>query len=558
MSLVLTPDQRTAHDQIVEFFSRPILETDEATYLHLLTGGAGSGKTTLTKELIRSARKAGFQILLVAPTHKARRVLHNIVNTHSFLRTPTATVASLLGKVRAHSYVGTHHYKKEVDDKVAAYDIILIDEVSMITEEDYKDICRLGRTFHKKMLLIGDEAQIPHPNSRYIMHACSGSGSGYLEKAISPAFSLPYCSHLTTTVRAKEQTLVNFYDAVRSRIGTDVKLHEFTSLLDIGSVVTVCQDQAEFANHIARQFKEAKTAKDAKDANKVICYTNNAVKKYNSLVRQSLGYKELQVNEILMGYSNIGMGCGAELIVENGQDYIVTDVKETTAHSLSANGSLFENLTGLLIHMHTSEKKVGGPGLFIPDLDAPANENVLIELVTLAQKVNHPGSKKIDYKHYMALKSQLFFMENIYQYDDSIYTETNFKHQHPLLFTRTTDYLQNGKIEQSERTERLCSIYANILAERLADSKEVSANEELADRYQILEKDLDYGYAITAHKAQGSTYDRVFIDEGNFGTLSDGWSATKRVPIKRVSERDRLKYVVITRARKHIYILTMN
>ena len=48
-------------------------------------------------------------------------------------------------------------------------------------------------------------------------------------------------------------------------------------------------------------------------------------------------------------------------------------------------------------------------------------------------------------------------------------------------------------------------------------------------------KDFDYGYAITGHKSQGSTYTHVFI-------LEDDLNAN---PI--VQERNQIKYVSLTR-----------
>ena len=560
-AIALTPDQNKAHREITAFFTTPITVA-QSTYLHLLTGGAGSGKTTLTKELIKSARKSGLQVLLVAPTHKARRVLHNIVNTHTFLRTPTTTVASLLGKVRAHSFVGTHNYKKEADSKMGVYDVVFIDEVSMITEEDYLDICKLAQVYRKKVLLIGDEAQIPHPASQYIKDPTGH----YLEKAISPAFSLPYVSALTSTKRTSEQSLVALYDAVRRDIGSDVR---FTKYADsISNNVLTLTDQADvFSGYIEEQFKRNQAT------NKVICYTNNAVKRYNTLVRQSLGYGPLQTGEMLMGYTNIGTG-GAEFLIENGQDYLVMSVKSVWDHNLCANDKTFEGLSGIMIKIkpYVASGAVTAPaaasssdtsaGIFLPDLDEENNVAVLSELVSLAQRVNTKGSKPIDYRHYMSLKTQLFFMEHVYQYGEGIYNESNFKTQHPLLFTRMADHVSVGEagsrsIIKNETTDRITSIYGAILHERLGDTKEISANEELADMYQILEKDFDYGYAITAHKSQGSTYDRVFIDEANFGSLADGWSAVQKLPIRRLGERDRLKYVAVTRARSHVYILNV-
>jgi len=53
--------------------------------------------------------------------------------------------------------------------------------------------------------------------------------------------------------------------------------------------------------------------------------------------------------------------------------------------------------------------------------------------------------------------------------------------------------------------------------------------------YDIINKDMDYGMAITAHKAQGSTYTHVFVMEND---IDLDWL---------IKERNQLKYTSFTR-----------
>ena len=55
--------------------------------------------------------------------------------------------------------------------------------------------------------------------------------------------------------------------------------------------------------------------------------------------------------------------------------------------------------------------------------------------------------------------------------------------------------------------------------------------------------DVNYSYAITAHKSQGSTYNTTFVLEDDINMNLD------------VVERNRIKYTAYTRASKKVYVL---
>jgi exodeoxyribonuclease-5 len=67
--------------------------------------------------------------------------------------------------------------------------------------------------------------------------------------------------------------------------------------------------------------------------------------------------------------------------------------------------------------------------------------------------------------------------------------------------------------------------------------KTITTYEEgkFRSRPDIIVKDMDYGMAITAHKAQGSTYTHVFVMEND---IDANWL---------IKERNQLKYTSFTR-----------
>jgi ATP-dependent exoDNAse (exonuclease V) alpha subunit len=107
------------------------------------------------------------------------------------------------------------------------------------------------------------------------------------------------------------------------------------------------------------------------------------------------------------------------------------------------------------------------------------------------------------------------------------------------------------KTSLSDEIEKL---YPGIIYDRLKDVNTLGDSEELKDKYQILTKDLDYGYAITAHKSQGSTYKIVFLYERDFDKIADRWNYKRNMMNRGSKERNQLKYVAFTRANCKVYV----
>lgn len=573
-----TESQQRAMEKLTLFLAQPVNDVDPLSYLITLMGCAGTGKTTLTKQIINKSRKMGKQVLCVAPTHKARKVLNSKINRNTFIRTPTSTVAGLLGKQRKHGYIGTQNYGRETDDKLGMYDLIIIDEISMVTNGDYGEICDLACVYKKKVLFIGDHYQIPHP-TQVLKRKTDEQGREYLCKTDNPAFQLDNRIVLTEIIRNTDDNPVrDLLAEIRNKIGTGFKYQEINPRTE--SIVLkhnklqqplgyVLLDNPELFIKLIQSAKSQFKAGQAR----IIAYTNNAVAQYNQLVRCSLGYQDILYQEdILMGYANVGPN--NDLIIENGQDYVVSSLESVSDMTISANGTLFENLVGLMVKLtEICPDSLDSPNtiminpvrVFMPDLDHEANYQILCELVNLAQLVNRKGSTKDDFKRYVGLKNQLIFMDNIYHYSGHNLSSVDMKQAHPLLLNSTTDLIRERSETNPKRQlitgdllEKIQGAYPGLLDTRMDDNKQISGTELLIDMFQVLEKDIDYGYSLTAHKSQGSTYRTVFVDEPSFHKLRDSWSIKYKRNVKRDMERDQLKYVAVSRASQLVNILIIS
>lgn len=533
-SINFTPDQTLAKQKILEFIR------GDKTHM-VLYGAAGTGKSRLTRAILDEIRTV-YSVAGVAPTHKARRILDRFLNINAFITVKTLTVASLLNKLRTHSYIGTKKYDRGADTKINSFDIFFIDEVSMITDEDYFSIIQFAEMFKKKIIFIGDRYQIPNPSQRYIKN---NDGSKSYSKKDSIAFQHPNSIELTTIVRQNQNNpLVKLYMQIREAIINDKPAVYDRSLIESYT------DISKWYSRIDEVFKKIDRSKH--HLTRILAYTNEAVRNHNKIVRKTLGISSPVpvVGELLMGYNSIGW---PEAIIENSQDYYVTDIKVTINYKIEK----FSKLVGHILELKETESEATST-IFMPDICSEQNKDMLQELVARSEKVNKKYSTKDDFKKYMSIKNKMIFMENIYKYKGEIMSEYQFRVSNPLLFKSITDVILENDGEREIVTNKLSTDiderYPGLLEKRYEDDKPLSESEKLSDSFQILEKDIDYGYAITVHKSQASSFDTVFIDEADIEKIKDCWSYKLDALIRGRKEQNQLKYVAYTRARENAIV----
>ena len=177
-------------------------------------------------------------------------------------------------------------------------------------------------------------------------------------------------------------------------------------------------------------------------------------------------------------------------------------------------------------------------------------------LIELGEKINSCNSSKIDYRNYMELKNKVIFTDDIYKYEDTIYTETSFKEIHSLLFTNINEVIENSLPRTCVLATKIETTYPEIIATRIKDRYKVFGDSEsFADKFKVIEKDIYYGYAITAHKSQASTYKSVIVDEMDFQKISNRWNYKFNKLESRVKEKNQIRYVAYTRASEELYVV---
>jgi hypothetical protein len=542
----LTYDQETALIGILEFIQTPINTYTDCSVI--LYAAAGCGKTFLTRH-IADVLRGSCMIAGVAPTHKARKVLDKFLNNNTFVNIKTMTVASLLNKLRDHTYIGTKSFSGS-GSKLDKYDIFIIDEASMITDEDIKRIITYAYQHKRKIIFVGDKYQIPNPTQKYEFE------NGMAYKADSCVFNIPGFE-LTTNLRQRDNNPIipiylEFRSAIQERREANINRETNTIKNSNGlQGVVYFQDQDEWYNELHKCIKNSVELNGFKDLHtiRVIAYTNDAIKSHNQNIRKMLnrGFAP-EVGDLLMGYNNVGF---PEPYVSNGQDYYIISVKPTYNHYVSS----YSNLTGLIIRTKECDTNIQAE-LFIPDTGNPNNQAMLQDLVKRAEKVNSARSTKNDFRKYCDLRNKLIFMENLYKVQNEIIGESQFRHTHPLLYRYVNEVIDydDHVILNNKLSHDIQEKYGNILQDRLNDNKMYTSIEKLCDKMCIIEKDIDYGFSLTSHKSQGSTYKTVFIDEYDFEKLKDSYNYRLGCEIKATKEKNQLKYVAYTRPTDTAYV----
>ena len=119
-----------------------------------------------------------------------------------------------------------------------------------------------------------------------------------------------------------------------------------------------------------------------------------------------------------MEYVNVGF---PEHVIENGQVYQVNKIKETSKHVICTDNKTFTKLFGQVIELQEiysslkEEKRYGTiNSLFFPDIKEEANYEMIMDLVSRAERVNAQDSTKKEFMYYNNLKSKIIFCVGIY------------------------------------------------------------------------------------------------------------------------------------------------
>lgn len=280
----LNDQQKTALQKIDDFAN------DKSKTAITLSGYAGTGKTSLMEMV---AKKLGrrYNVMFSATTHQAAGVLKSKVGKYGF---ETRTVNSLFGIAVSTDLEGTKYdASKKIrnlgDDKLHYGDIVIIDEASMLSDENYNDVVDIAKGRNAKVIFVGDKAQLAPVGQTEVSKVFRDSNGEVVE--------------LTKVERTGDNAILSEATAIRN--GQNFTYESAFNAQGQG-VAYVTPQSTDVISSIIETFTPG--LKTNPNYLRILAFTNASVTNYNSKVRQSLGYNGLapQVGEPMLGYANWG------------------------------------------------------------------------------------------------------------------------------------------------------------------------------------------------------------------------------------------------------------
>jgi len=286
--------------------------------------------------------------------------------------------------------------------------------------------------------------------------------------------------HLTKVERQKgDNPLMDTLVKLR-----DKPLRNFYSAHENGIGLEVFIDTKDFITELKGVIPPVRELVKQPFKNKILAYTNSRVRDFNKLVRRILKVDKtlLTVGEIIMGYDSYNRNNLP--ILYNGSEYVVVRIEKTKKEL-----PYFTTVPGYLIKLlDTVEAK------------NKASLNVIKEVFLIDPHAPH----------------------NIFDRLSSTLENMRLSAvQAKSPYSRKTYWASWYKLQES-----FITMHAMVYQGRT-----------------IRKKTIDYGYAITTHKSQGSTYENVFIDMKNIQICTDK------------DELRQLQYVALSRASKKVNLL---
>jgi hypothetical protein len=418
---------------------------DKEFQIYLISGYAGTGKTTLITEFIRFLNENKKSVLVTAPTHKAVKVLRKMFGDNEDNEFCTTHSALSLKEHILNDGTIDFILNTFLIPKISSYDYIVVDEASMINEKLFYYILNYLKLTHSKLIFVGDSMQIP-PVGYEI--------SPVFNKEIQDKHKFKIYTLNNIVRQAENNPIIKLSTAIRQNIDKNVSLFK-TKAFDTNKIYYYNYNYLEKLIDIYYKTEEYS---NNPDYIKTVSWTNRVVDQINELVRFHLfgeeAYNKLVENEILVA-----------------DDFI---------------------------YVHGSKTKIAFQN----------NAEMKVLFYTESKKTVH------------GIKLNYYIVDVISLEDNRIY--------------------KIDIIHENSESE------FNVLLEELKQIAIKAGLSKYWKTYYTAESTfakVKYGYSISAHRSQGSTYENCIVIESDINKN------------RNIIERNKIKYTACTRTKENLFIV---
>lgn len=490
-----------------------------------LSGYAGTGKTSLMEIIAKKGMKQHRPVVFCATTNKAAAVLNERVSKAGF---KAATLNKVFGiSVEVDSNSSTYNARNLVnvlkDADITPGTTVVIDEASMINEENYGILNNIAKRNSLKIIYVGDEAQLA-PVGEDKISKVFRNGDGKVIR-------------LTQVERTDDNAILK--EATDLRNGNP--LSGISSFNDKGEgVAYISPNHQDEINSVVANY--VKGLKHDPNYFRILAFTNKAVSAYNNQVRELLGYTSPSPNvgEPMTGYANWGYDWKTKSYrFINSESYKVSKVDKP--HTIQTHLSDGTAITMEAIPL-TLEDSLGNVDTF-DFIDIKSN---LSNLQAAVQLANEKKMLWAEAKRAVGRDAKAKIYQRINFIDNFLFVNDNIEDSnHNLLQAKTIDFGYAMTVHKSQG-----STFTNVLMDDV-DISRAGLNSNNAMEV------IDLGETTSEDGSNADLLNTEEVDLGDLGSENTNQLSISK-PTQVINLKQQLEYVGVSRATDTVTIVSNN
>lgn len=545
MSIILSPSQTEAQFRITNFLH----DLGKKNKMFLLAGSAGTGKSTLISEILSAPDFKMKKIVFSATTNKAVSILQKMClekrEVYENMDIGFLTIHKLLkikrkinkdGEELFHTDIDNNHIivKNKQPKSIFNYDIIVIDESSMISFDIMLSLQKIIDKMKGKVIFLGDKAQLPPVNETESIVFSNDIPNYELKEIMRYKGNLVLLANKFRDLVFDRKTQISFKEYKEKNIKT----------------------YSNYSKWILQYLKEVKLLKEKGNSIQILLdklpiflvYTNRICHQINRDIRKQI-FPDTR-EKYLEG----------EIILFN--NYYYQRIRKTMNVDITPDTNLEKNKRDEVeyedIKYYTSQKSVVKK-VNIGEYNLESLTKVLsLEIQKLLSRFQIQNTMNYEEKNAI----DMIDLQNVYlsKLEETIQELTLLSIKHYILTLQDDKSIwvihedtQREMEIVTEKTREELHKFKKFFLRKYGKQKEIKVlldkmmttvwecfYEEVLDKFA----DISYGYSITTHKSQGSTFCSVYLHLANIINCNSN-----------EDESYRCLYTALTRSSKKVHIL---